>query len=294
MYVVMDIIKSTMLWRHYEDEMREVFCAQWKAIYDWICDMRGVYTVHVLGQYGDEWHICVENITVENLEQYVNDLRESIFEVDSKYFSNCAFRIGYGNTLNIALDEYPMKTDLITIGRKSRRSFDVDKISNNIDQRENSIDVKVNQQTTLQDIFQYVKTQQFACIKKSGVYYTFSNVYIECEAHVKTRTFTDGNKMISYITYDLLENKKLKKALKSCLIDKHRIVTYAGEAYSIIINDPKYEDAFLCKNDLYGDLVNSCAKSFLQILQFEQDDIIIFHDHMRDRVTVDAYNWNTI
>lgn len=296
MYVVMDIIKSTMLWRHYEDEMRDIFCSQWKAIYDWVCVLREVFTVRILGQYGDEWHISIDNITDVVLKQYLLELRMSLFDIDSKYFTNCTYRIAFGVTLDIALEEYPMKrSENISIGRRrSKRSFDIDKVTNNIEQRENSIDVRVNEHTTQHDILQYVQLQPFTFVKKYGMYYTFSNVLIDCEAYVKTKKCQDGTLMISYVTSELLEYKKLKKALKRSCKENLRIVTYVGEAYGVRIHDPHYTDAFLCKNDLYGDLVNSCAKCFLQVTQYPQDKITIFNDHKSDRVNVDAFNWNTI
>lgn len=297
MYVVMDIINSTMLWRNYEEEMRDIFCSQWEVIYDWVCAMRGVFTVNIIGQYGDEWHIYIENITVNMLKQYLLELKVSIFDIDTKYFTNCTYRIAFGVTLDIALEEYPMKRSAnLCIGRrKSRRSFDTDKVRNNIEQLENSIDIKVNQDTTPHDILQIVQLQLFTFVKKYGIYYTFSNVLIDsCEAYIKTKKCQDGSLMISYATYELIEYKMLKKALKRTCKDKLRIVTYTGEAYGVHIHDPRYKDAFLCKNDLYGDLVNSCAKCFLQIIQQPQDKITICNDHKSDRVSVDAFNWNTI
>lgn len=296
MYVVMDIIKSTLLWRDYEEEMRDIFCSQWKVIYDWVCDLRGLFTLKILGQYGDEWHIYIENITVEALHQYLIDLRMSIFEIDTKYFTNCTYRIAYGVSLDIALEGYPMKIiENLCVGRhKLRRSFDTDKVSNNIEQRENSIDMKVNKNTTYNDILQIVQHQPFTFVKKHGMYYTFSNILIDCEAYIKTKKCKDGTLMISYVTYELLEYKTLKKALKRTCKEKLRIVTYTGDAYGVHIHDPNYKDAFLCKNDLYGDLVNSGAKCFLQIVSYPQDKITIFNDHKSKRVSIDAFNWNTI
>jgi hypothetical protein len=102
----MDIIKSTLLWRHYEEEMKDIFCVQWKCIYDWVCELRVFFSVTIIGQYGDEWYIKIENIDNDCLQSYISSLRESMRDIDRKYFTSCTYRIAYGETLKTI--QYPV------------------------------------------------------------------------------------------------------------------------------------------------------------------------------------------
>ena len=102
-----------------------------------------------------------------------------------------------------------------------------------------------------------------------------------------------NSNMVSYATFDEEAHLKLRNKLQKTE-GTLSIVSYFGEAYVINIDNPHYNGAFLYKNDLYGDLVNSCAKSFIQTLKQSEDKICICHNHKSERIQVEAFNWNTI
>lgn len=294
-YLACDIKQSTLLWKHMKDKMLEAFLREWLIICEYL---KSFNSYKILGQYGDEWHI--EFDYDEQLSRKIQFLlflliifvERPIENTNTLTNKTSLFRFGFGETLEKASsNEASCKINNIC-GMNETGMSEIHDFSKNMTQDEKEILIEI--QDTM------IKFNPIKNIDKINVYYIFSDILLnKYDVKMNVKNIKSKNKylvkykvlkdglMVSYICHNKKDFNYLVNSLKKY---DSKICGIYGNVYKIKNRSILLKNNCFCnKQDVYGNVVNVCAKEFIKLEKNEKKFVRITKDEF-DNEKIILYN----